>query len=670
MRLKAIALCVLACAWTVSTARAGGDLDAFLQRDAFGTIKVSPDGRHYAATMPMGDRTGMVIIDRKERSFVSKATGGVGSAVADFWWIDDARVVIAMAETEGSEAMPYVTGDLFVFDVDGNKARNIFGRQVDPGMTDRYGPATQRRDMATLIDPLVDAPGEVLVAVAPLNSTPHTRVERLHMQSRQTRVIATAPVSRAHFTVDAGAHVRFAEGADERNYRKLFYRVDDDADWQLVNDETSSGQVVSAIGLSAAGDVAYLRVQQGSGPDAIEVLDVATLERKPLLRDAHVDPYAVLYDRDGRTPIGVQYMDEGVRNRFFDEASPMARTYRALEKSMPGSAIDFTSFSRDGNLGVLRVRSDRVRGDYALFDMAARRADGIFRSHEWLSPDDLPRTARIELRARDGVALQGYLTRPPAWTSGAMPMVIVPHGGPFGVFDEWTYDAETQLLAAAGYAVLRVNFRGSGNFGRAFRQLGAREWGGTMQDDLTDATRWAIDEGVADPARVCIYGASYGGYAALMGVARDPGLYRCAAGYVGVYDLEAKHASNSRYADWARHWSNDWMGSRSSLEARSPVTLAGSIKVPVFLAAGGADPVAPLSHSRQMERALRRADVPVQTLYYDSEGHGFVDDAHRREFYARLLDFLADHIGGERADPADVAQAQSRSGAPSGNSGR
>jgi dipeptidyl aminopeptidase/acylaminoacyl peptidase len=365
-----------------------------------------------------------------------------------------------------------------------------------------------------------------------------------------------------------------------------------------------------------------------------------------------VDPYAILYDRDGRTPIGVQYMDDGVHSRFFDEASAMARTYRALERSVPGAAIDFTSFTRDGGLALMQVSSDRVRADFALFDMATRRADGIYSSHAWLDPAKLPRTERIEFKARDGIPLQGYLTRPLAGRAGDAPMVVVPHGGPFGEFDEWGFDAETQLLAAAGYAVLRINYRGSGNFGRAFEQLGAREWGGTMQDDLTDATRWAIGEGIADKDRICIYGASYGGYAALMGVAREPGLYRCAAGYVGVYDLAAKHASNSRLATWARHWSNDWMGARATLEARSPVNLAASIKVPVFLAAGGADYTAPISHSKDMERALEKAGVPVETLYYDSEGHGFIDDGHRREFYARLLDFLADHIGGERADPA------------------
>jgi dipeptidyl aminopeptidase/acylaminoacyl peptidase len=136
------------------------------------------------------------------------------------------------------------------------------------------------------------------------------------------------------------------------------------------------------------------------------------------------------------------------------------------------------------------------------------------------------------VKARDGLDINGFLTVPVGKTGAKLPMVVLPHGGPFGVFGDGSYDIEPQLLAAAGHAVLQVNFRGSGNFGRAYRSTGARQWGGAMQDDLTDATRWAIDQGHADPARICIYGASYGGYAALMGAAKEPSPYKCGAGYV------------------------------------------------------------------------------------------------------------------------------------------
>jgi dipeptidyl aminopeptidase/acylaminoacyl peptidase len=245
--------------------------------------------------------------------------------------------------------------------------------------------------------------------------------------------------------------------------------------------------------------------------------------------------------------------------------------------------------------------------------------------------------------------LHGYLTVPRGSTGKNLPMVVLPHGGPIGIFDEWGFDHEAQMLAAAGYAVLQVNYRGSGNYGRAFTQAGAQEWGGRMQDDVTDATHWAIEQQIADPAKVCIYGASYGAYASLMGVAREPKLYRCAVGYVGVYDLPTKHEDNSDRAKWMRTWSDEWMGDPQTLAALSPNRLADRIQAPVFLAAGGKDEIAPIKHSRMMEKALLQAGVPVETLYFPTEGHGFYTLEHRREFYTHLLDFLSRNLGGAKA---------------------
>jgi len=205
--------------------------------------------------------------------------------------------------------------------------------------------------------------------------------------------------------------------------------------------------------------------------------------------------------------------------------------------------------------------------------------------------------------------------------------------------------------------VLQVNYRGSGNYGRAFQAAGAKQWGGAMQDDLTDATRWAIAQGHADPSRICIYGASYGAYAALMGAAKEAGLYKCAAGYVGVYDLPMMFtAGDIQRSGSGETYLKDWLGDPQKLAAVSPVNLAAQIKVPVFLAAGGEDERAPIRHTKRMEEALKKAGVPVESLYYPTEGHGFYTDAHRREYYAKLLAFLSRSLGGETANAAAAAQ--------------
>jgi dipeptidyl aminopeptidase/acylaminoacyl peptidase len=178
---------------------------------------------------------------------------------------------------------------------------------------------------------------------------------------------------------------------------------------------------------------------------------------------------------------------------------------------------------------------------------------------------------------------------------------------------------------------------------------GAKQWGRAMQDDVTDATRWAVEQKLAVPDRICIVGASYGAYAAMMGLAREPSLYRCGVGYVGVYDLPLMLRGASRTARWARDWSEDWVGRKDEVAAVSPVGMGAAIRAPVLLAAGGRDERAPIEHSKRLEKAVKAAGGSVQTLYYPTEGHGFYTEAHRLEYYRTLLAFLATHLGGAPA---------------------
>ena len=636
----AMAAIALAC----GPARAQVDLGDWVKRDRFETVKISPDGRHFAATVPMEDKTVLVVLDRASKKIVSGGAGVADSEVMDFWWADNEHVVIAMGQSFGSKDPLYSTGEVHVLKLDGKLVRRLVGRAPDVGIV--HTVISAPREYATVIDPMTDEPGVILIATELPGTEPKAQLERLNLRSGRRVAVASAPVRRGDFTLDPSGVARFANGLDTENYGLLYYREGSDARWRMVNNSKDSGFIAHALGMAADGVTAYVQVTTRDGPDAIEAWDMRSLARTVLLRDPVADPDEVIYDADGRTPVGARYTDDGVRLRFFDEDSPTARRYRMLERAFPGAGVAITSMTADGRLALVHTHSDRDPGQYLLFDVEAKTASGVFARMDWLAPGQIAATSKIQLKARDGLELHGYLTRPQGAADGPLPLVVLVHGGPIDRYDSWYFDIDTQVLAAAGYAVLRLNFRGSGNYGIRYRNLGAQEWGGAMQDDLTDATRWAIDEGIADPKRICIAGASYGGYAALMGVAKEPDLYRCAVGYVGVYDLPAWHADRARTASWLRNWVEDWMGERDTLAARSPVNLAERIKVPVFLAAGGADTVAPLSQSKRMQRALEAAGVPVQTLYIDSEGHGFRREEHKRRYYAQLLAFLAGHLGG------------------------
>ena len=633
---------LLALILVAGTADAQVDLGRYLKRDPFGTIKISPTGEYYAATVPLEDRTILAVMRRSDKQVTAKVGGERHSVVSDFEWANPERVVVSMAERFGSEDQPHPTGELYAVNADGSKRQMIFGRFGLNG-------GEARQEAAFLIDTLRGDDRGVLISAFMVGADPKTRVERLDIYNGRRSASADAPVRRARFVADASGEVRFAVGAGYDNVSKLYYRARRGDEWRLINDEAQSGVTAWPLGFTADGGKAYLQRENKQGPDEILEYDTTSGSMTPKLRDQVVDPYLIVADPATDAPQGALFMHAGMRSAFFDEGSAIARRQRMLEKAFPGHAVTVTSATDDGKLLIVATWNQRNPGDFYLFDTRTHQANLVFSRREWFDPARTAPTRLVELRSRDGLPLYGYLTTPPGEQESPRPLVVVPHGGPYGVYDEWEFNDEAQLLAEAGYAVLRINYRGSGNYGRAFMHAGAREWGGKMQDDVTDATRWAIEQKIADPDSICIFGASYGGYAALMGAVREPGMYRCAVGYVGVYDLELMHKQTSRASKSRHAWTNDWVGSRGSLASVSPSRLAAAVKVPVLLAAGGEDEIAPIAHSKRMEKALREAGATVETLYFDTEGHGFYTEPHRREFYTRLLDFLARHLGGQRA---------------------
>lgn len=644
----------LAAALATSSARAV-DIEPFVKDDRFETIKISPNGEYFAATVPFEDRTALVVMDRKDKKLLGTFQLGRNSAVYGFNWVSPDRVLIGAAEKFGELDEPQPTGELFAMDADGGRTEMLIGQRVGGNLGSRIRSKKAERVAAFLIDDLPADDKHVLVSVSPFSRDPYTRVEKMDVYSGVRHVVTRAPVRNARFVSDNSGNVRFARGADTDNVSKLYYRGADGGDWKLVNDEAATGRIEIPVGFSGDDRIAYLRAERAKGPDVIVAYDTTSGERTDLLRDGERDPF-MLYRPGTSIPVGAMYDGGKPDLAFFDEASEDARLYRSLQAAFGENAALITSSTRDGRVNLVEVWSGRNPGDFYLFDAQARKADYLISRAEWFDPEKMAEVRPVGFEARDGLKLQGYLTVPHGASGEHMPMVVMPHGGPFGIADTWGFNGEAQLLARAGYAVLQVNFRGSGGRGRNFEHIGARQWGLTMQDDVTDATRWAISQGIADPGRICIYGASYGAFAALMGAAREPDLYKCAAGNVGVYDLPQLHAEETQKHGSIETWANEWIGSdRSRLEANSPTRRAASIKVPVLLAAGREDETAPVEHTEAMERALKAAGVPVEATYYSGEGHGYYKPENRKDFYTKLLGFLARSLGGETAGPAATA---------------
>ncbi|MGV8941436.1 MAG: alpha/beta hydrolase family protein [Lysobacter sp.] len=629
------------------------DVAPYIRADMFESIKISPKGDYYAATVPLdnGRRTGLVIMRDTDKAVTGTFSLGRNTHVADFHWVNDERVLISMSEKLGALETPQLTGELYAINADGGKPQFLVGqRMMGEGAGTRLQPRKVEHVAAFLVDPLLGDHKRVIVSIMPFGADPYTRAELMDVYSGRRVQVASAPVRNAGFITDNQGAVRFAFGSGTENRQRLYYREGKGAEWQLINDESVTDLTRQPIGFSADDKTAYLSSTRADGPDEILAFDVATAQTRRVLRDDNVDPAIFLYGVNGQVPVGVLLHDGKPRTAFFDEQSEDARLYRSLEAAFEGEAVRITSQSADGKIALVKTWSDRSPGDYFLFNRETKKADHLLSQREWFDPRQMAERRPIQLKARDGLDLYGYLTLPNGLPEKNLPMVVLPHGGPFGIQDTWEFDGQAQMLAEAGYAVLQLNFRGSGGYGHAFTSAGGRQWGKAMQDDVSDATRWAIQQGIADAGRVCIYGGSYGAYAALMGVAKEPDLYRCAVGYVGVYDLPTMHTQGDiQRRGSGETYLREWIGERRELAAVSPTNMADRIKVPVFLAAGGEDERAPIVHSKMMERALRNAGAPVETLYFNNEGHGFYLEANRREYYTRLLGFLARHLGGAEA---------------------
>ncbi|WP_369943868.1 alpha/beta hydrolase family protein [Xanthomonas medicagonis] len=661
LRLGAVALCgLLGMGMGAGSAQAQVNLGAFLQQEQVEELKLSPTGEYYAATVPLADRTALTVMRRADNKLMGSFSMEKNTHVGDFEWVNDTRLVFGMTTKMGALDQPVPTGELFAINANGGVAQLLVGYRVTGnGAGTRIQPKKVEDVAAYPIGPLAGDDRNIAITVWPLGiSEQYTRAEVMDVYSGRRRpLVGTPKVRRATFYSDAQGKVRFAAGADADNANKLFYR-EPEGDWRLLNDENLSDHAETPLGFSEDGRTAYLEVQQASGSSAVEAWNADSGQRKTVARDGLADPHRVIYRHGSRIPVGIEVLGDTPRSLFFDPESPEARTQRSLEAAFPGQSVYVTSSTRDGRLNLVQVQSGRNPGEFYLFDTVAKKADFVFARRAALQPASLGQVRPIALQARDGTKLYGFVTLPAAAASGKVPMVVMPHGGPFGIFDSGLFDEDAQILAAAGYAVLQVNYRGSGNYGRAFEQAGGRQWGKAMQDDVTDATRWAIAQGIADPARICLYGASYGAYASLMGVAKEPGLYRCAAGYVGVYDLPMMYARGDiQRRRSGETYLREWLGPSETLAAVSPVNLADRIKVPVFLAAGGEDERAPIEHSKKMEAVLKRAGVPVETLYFPTEGHGFYTEEHRRAFYTQLLAFLNRSLGGATATAAASAPA-------------
>ena len=601
----------------------------------FQQVDISPDGKILAIER-YSDTGSVVTLHRRDTmAVVAGIDPGKGGRIGSMQWLDNSRLIVSTDKPSELYGVSFRDPVLFIVGADGKDTFQLPGNFV----------ATIDSDPDHLLVSKCGTGGE-----DGEGCIPEIRRADISRLRRVGELVIAGPQGSALLT-DRKGNVRFAMKWEDDGTSKAFVHVDGSSDWTVINDGAKTGLEVTPLGVSRDGKFGYLQSQRKKGPDTIERYEFATGRRSDLYVHPDSDPIAFIRSLDDKDIIGGIFGATRPQMAFWNEADPDAVLMTALQSAFPGKLALLSSVTSDGQLAVVFAYSDRDPGTFYLFDRAAKKATIIARSKPWVDPKTQGTQRAFEFAARDGQRIEGVMTLPPNSTGKNLPLIVVPHGGPYDIYDQWGYDTESQILAQHGYAVLQVNFRGSGGYGREFADLGTMQWGRKMQDDVTDATRWAIADGVADPKRMCIYGASYGGYAALMGAIREPDLYRCAVGVSGVFDLSKMYKWGSiRRSDFGKLYLKKVIGEdQAELAARSPAKLADKITVPVLLVHGRLDDRVDIKHARLMKSALEKGKHPVKLIEYPYTGHSIIVDGFRRDFYAELLAFLDKNLAGSAA---------------------
>jgi dipeptidyl aminopeptidase/acylaminoacyl peptidase len=606
-------------------------LEDFFRPAAFSEIKLSPSGTKVAALSKWKEHDNLYVIDLKTKK-PSQLTGLDTQDVVQVTWIGDDRLIFTCRE-DG-----YGTGGLFAIDADGKNSRALA-----PSVMQQASRGVRAARWTDFLDFYGDSTEEILVASNERRDV-DPDVYRMSVRTGLKQMVARNPGDVQAWVADGKGVVR--AGFGERG-RETFvvYREDAKSPWREVYHLDVLKGSIEPLAFDQENRLLYVRSSVDRATAAICLFDPAKGE---IVRELYADPVydagEVHLDPRDRSLLGYDLEAEKERYVWTDPA--MAKIQALLDQELPQTLNRISNFSLDRVWAVILAKSDRAPGTYFLFNTRELTLEKLIEGKPWLKASQLGEMRPITYTAHDGLTIHGYLTIPPGVEPKDLPLIVNPHGGPWAR-DSWGYNDEVHFLASRGYAVLQVNFRGSVGYGRKFKEAGYGQWGLKMQDDITDGVKWAVSQGIADPNRVAIYGASYGGYAAMAGMAFTPELYRCGVNYVGVTDIALLLKTLPKTWESTRAQVELMTGNakkdREQIEAASVTKHADQIRAPVFFAYGEQDDRIDMRHATKLATQLRHNGVPVTWMTRANEGHGYRHWDNKVAFYTELERFLAEY---------------------------
>ncbi|MGC0153974.1 prolyl oligopeptidase family serine peptidase [Chromobacterium vaccinii] len=593
----------------------------FFRTPEQGNFTVSPNGDSVAFLAPWESRRNIVV--RRPGKSDQRVTSIKDRDLSGYFWKGNDRLV-------------------YTKDNGGDENFHLYSVDLSSGETRDLTPFPGVR--AEIVDGLIDRDDELLVGLNKRNPEIFD-VYRVNLKTGELKLEAENPGKVASWGTDHDGNIRVAVETDGVN-NTVMYRDEPGGKFRKLL-TTTFRENFTPLFFTFDNQRFYASSNLGRDKSAIVEYDPKTgKEVKEIYARGDVDVDGLGYSHKRKVITCADFETDKPGRQCFDPVS--SELYAKLQASFPGYQVDIQSGDRAEDRFVVAVWNDKTQGKRYLYDKAGDKLTLLADVTPWLPEDRMAAMKPVQYQSRDGLTINGYLTLPRGKESAKdLPVIINPHGGPWAR-DSWHFNPEVQFFASRGWAVLQMNYRGSTGYGRKFWEASFKQWGGTMQDDVSDGVDWLVKQGVADPKKVCIYGGSYGGYATLAGITKTPELYRCAVDYVGVSNLFTFMKTIPPYWKPFLDSMYEMVGNpdkdKALLRERSPVFHVDRIQAPLLVLQGAKDPRVNIDESNQIVDALKKRGVDVEYIVKDNEGHGFHNEENRFAAYGAMESFFKKYL--------------------------
>ena len=599
-------------------------------------MTVSPNGKYLAAIAPAKGRRNIAIIDMDDKSKSKFITGLEDQDVAWYTWAENNDRLLFGIDADGAEAIA-----IYAVDRKGGKIKTL----IDP-LADFMDSSTSSLPSPNILDPLKGDKKHILVSYDE-RKVGAPDVYRVNIYNGGMKMIERNPGTVAGWITDHDGKVRGAF-AQDKLFSEAWYRASEDDEWKTVaRFHYDDPKGIAPMGFAYDNKHWYVASNQEHDTAGIYKYNPETQELGELIfRHKEVDAGGLIWsDKEEKIVAATYYTD---RPGWVALDEEFGKLMAGLDSTFPDMQIGW-SWDNDENIMIISVSSDTNPGGfYMLKRDEGKLVDLDIDRMPWINPEDMTEMRTVSYEARDGMKIYGYLTVPKGAEAKDLPLIVNPHGGPWAR-DFWGFNPEHQFFASRGYAVLQMNFRGSTGYGRKHLTASYKQWGRAMQNDITDGVKWAIEQGIADPDRICIYGGSYGGYATMAGMVFTPELYKCGVNYVGVTDVALLFKTMPDRWNLGAEQMKDRVGDPETeeefLAEISPVNHVENIRAPIFIVHGRKDPRVSIKHADALRDEMEEHNKPYEWMVKNNEGHGFRKEENRIELYTAMAEFFEKHIG-------------------------